>query len=188
MPSPIRAANPRAPICPTPTRLARHPFLVLSVLALLLSQACFSARPWRMRDRPWDAVVLEKAQQVRVHMFDGTILVLVDVTLEQGAGGTFLRGTVVDDEGQRLGAVVLPALEVQQLETRKLEAARLTAKIGIWVGVVVVGVYLVLVITLACIFYVDCNFPAPLGIVDALPASGPRSLLRGRLAVAPRWA
>lgn len=139
------------------TRSARHPFLTLCAVTLLLSQACFSARPWRTRDRPWDPKVLAKAEQVRVHTMGGTTVVLVEVTLEEGPRGTFLRGTVVDDEGRRLGAVVIPAYDVSRLETRKLEALRVAAKVGTWVGIVVVGVYVLLLITVSCTFGWDCG-------------------------------
>lgn len=113
------------------TRWARHPFPALCVATLLLSQGCFSARPWRAQDRPWDPVVLERAGEVRVQREDGTVVVLVDVRLVTGANGTFLRGTVVDD-GRRRGVVMLPAYDVARVETRR---KGLPGRFSVWVGV-----------------------------------------------------
>jgi hypothetical protein len=149
-------------------RAARHPLLAVCALTLLLHQACFSVRPSRTQYRPWDAKVIAKAERVRVEMVDKSVLELVEVTLEESAQGTVLRGTLVDDRGHSLGAVVLPAIQVSQLETRRLEGLRVVAKIGAWVGIAVVGAFVLLVLAVVCMFG-RCPNPQPtLGDVGAL--------------------
>jgi hypothetical protein len=164
------------------TRWHRHPFFVLGAFTLLLHQACFSVRPWRTQYRPWDPKVIARADRVRVEMVDKSVLELVDVTLEEGPQGSQLRGTLVDDKGHSLGAAVLPAFRVSQLETRRIEALRVIA----WVGLAVVGAFVVLIVGALCALG-GCDDPGvtiTLGLYQR-PQGVPRALVPARWLAAP---
>jgi hypothetical protein len=111
---------------------------ILLGLILVANQACVSTRPWRTREKPWDPEQLRKARVVRVHTTDGRSILLARVSLGEDSRGVFLRGTEVDWNLRPLRQIVLYEDQINEVETRRLEALRVAWNVAVGVGAALV--------------------------------------------------
>jgi hypothetical protein len=127
----------------------------LGVLVVFATQSC-TLNPWRACAPPCEgpalAEKLARAEEVRVHKTDGSVLELTAVSVRQGEHGAFLLATRVPDRTGRSagrlassssGRIEIPLAEIALLETRRPEAARSWANLGITVTVIALAVVVV---------------------------------------------
>jgi hypothetical protein len=116
----------------------------LGILTVFATQSC-SLNPWRACAPPCEgpalAARLARAEVVRVHETDGSVHDLSGASVGTDEHGSYLIATeVADRSGRSAGKVKIPLDQVSLLETRRPEAARSWANVGIVVAVVVVAV------------------------------------------------
>jgi hypothetical protein len=125
-------------------RISPRRLLGLGVFIAFAAQAC-SLQPWRACPPPCDGPALSErlaaAAEVRVHKTDGSVLDLTAVSVGRDPHGAFLAGTPVAAKTHRpAGTVTIRLEEVSLIETRRPEAARSWANLGVVVAVVAVAV------------------------------------------------